>query len=173
MDPFVLRERFPTKQGSNFSSASLSSSILPGQGVGGDGIGRLAAIGNKIKTLANKRKNNQNSLLAKQNTTKFLLTAQQTVKDIEKQLKWNEETNSWGVILGDDGEELSYYDAVEKSVTNDRESRKIGDSAQDYAYEETSSSFYQQILLKAADRGLKLDADKQKKNYENKILKKR
>jgi len=32
MDPFILRERFQGKKGSNFSSASLSGNILPGQG---------------------------------------------------------------------------------------------------------------------------------------------
>ena len=166
MDPFILRERFQGKKGSNFSSASLSGNILPGQGAEEAGAKMRAASG-RMHQLAIKRQNTQNSLLAKQNTTKFALDAQQSIKDIEKQLKWNETTNSWGVMLGEDGEELSYYDAVEDALTTSREAQKTGTHiGLDNEYEKISSGLYQTLLLKAADRGLQLDADRQKKNYE-------
>tara|TARA_R100001594_G_scaffold150624_1_gene212863 strand:+ start:1806 stop:4457 length:2652 start_codon:yes stop_codon:yes gene_type:complete len=170
-DPFILRERFQGKQSSSLSSASIVTGLgaaVPGSGAAQAGA-ELQGASDRLLSLFVKQRNTQNALLAKSNTTQFALAAQKEIQQIEKSLKWNQQKNSWGIITDPSGKEQSYYEAVSSRLGPLRNRFKVGEKYQDDAYESVSASFFQNTLLQAATRGLQLDADKIKKNYEIQI----
>tara|TARA_R110002020_G_scaffold430946_3_gene640669 strand:+ start:976 stop:3624 length:2649 start_codon:yes stop_codon:yes gene_type:complete len=170
-DPFILRERFQGKKSSSLSSAAIITGLgaaVPGSGAAQAGA-KLQGASDRLTDLFVKQRNTQNALLAKANTTEFALATQKELQQIEKSLQWNPQKNSWGVVTDSSGKEQSYYEAVSSRLGPLRNRFKVGEKYQDEAYESVSSSFFQNTLLKAADRGLQLDADKIKKNYEIQI----
>ena len=77
-DPFILRERFQGKRGSNLSSASLVTGLgaaVPGSGAAAAGA-KLQGASDRLMGLYVKQRNTQNALLAKSNTTAFAMEAQ-------------------------------------------------------------------------------------------------
>jgi len=170
-DPFIVRERFQGKRGSNLNSASLVTGLgaaVPGSGAAAAGA-KLQGASDRLMGLYVKQRNTQNALLAKSNTTAFAMEAQKDIQQLEKNLQWNPETNSWGVPTDVEGKEVSYYEAVSSRLGSIRDKYLVGERYQDEAYEQISANFFQNTLLRAAARGLQLDADRQKKNYEIQI----
>lgn len=166
-DPFILKERFRGVQQSNFSSAALSTNIdaavTPGAGAAAAGR-EIQGVADEIHRLAVKQRNVANTLLAKKNTTRLAIEAQKLGTDLDKEISWDDATSSWG-LKDEAGNNVSYFEAYKDRLTKLREGHKVGERWQDNEYERMSSNYFQSLLVQAAERGVQLDAERQKQNY--------
>ena len=156
MDPFILREQFKVPRGGNLSSASLSSSILPGQAMSDAG----KQVGDAMKqmlAISDRRQANKMSLLGMENSRKMGEQLVRAYKDLEVRAQKNPETGEYNPLLLKDGTEGT-YEQVWAEISGDiRNSRLTGNEAQDNPFLEQSASMFQRFALKGLDASIDYD----------------
>ena len=156
MDPFILREQFKVPRGGNLSSASLSSSILPGQAMSDAG----KQVGDAMKqmlAISDRRQANKMSLLGMENSRKMGEELVRAYKDLEVRAQKNPLTGEYDPLLLKDGTEGT-YEKVWAEISGDiRDSYLTGDEGQDNPFLEQSASMFQRFALQGLDASIEYD----------------